>query len=301
MGKRKWTVELVFEKTAKCKTRSEVLADQQLYKAAKRLGVYEKAVAHIPTQIRYFTDNDLLKFARKFKTPSEAASADASMYALILRRGLKKKAFDHMKDTRIRTFHSDAEIMRTAKKCSYKAEFRNNHSDIYQSAKRKGLLTAACAHMPKDTRGKWTDAELFQRAKKYKTAYEFRRYDNSAYSTAWARGILERVCGHMEAGWSGFDRRSPAILYYLRITKGSRVVWKIGITNRTVKERFVGENRSIKVVKEWRYKVGDTALKREQLILKQHKRHAYKGPALLKSTGVKEMFSIDVLGLDALN
>lgn len=49
---------------------------------------------------------------------------------------------------------------------------------------------------------------------------------------------------------TGFDQTKPAILYYLKINGGS--AYKIGITNRTVNERFnIKDLKNIEVLQTW--------------------------------------------------
>jgi len=94
----------------------------------------------------------------------------------------------------------------------------------------------------------------------------------------------------------GFNSGKPAILYYLNINDGE--VYKIGITNRTVAQRFyANELHKIKVLQTIEYQYGADALKEEQRILKEFKHLKYIGPKLL-SSGNTELFVEDVLNLD---
>lgn len=95
---------------------------------------------------------------------------------------------------------------------------------------------------------------------------------------------------------SGFDTSAPAILYYLSINNGE--VYKVGITNRTVQERFNNTDLSkITVLSIVEYNEGALALKEETKIKKQYKQFRYNGPDIL-SSGNTELFSIDILGKD---
>ena len=93
---------------------------------------------------------------------------------------------------------------------------------------------------------------------------------------------------------SGFDKEKPAILYYLKISNG--LTYKIGITNRTVEERFGGEMDKIEILKIWQYDKGIDALKQESQILIKYSQFLYSGPGLLKS-GNTEMFHVNILEL----
>ena len=95
---------------------------------------------------------------------------------------------------------------------------------------------------------------------------------------------------------TGFDTNKSGILYYLKILGGQ--AYKIGITNKSVKERFTAaEFLSIEILKVWYYENGLDAYKEEQKILKSFCKNRYVGPGLLKS-GNTELFYTDVLNLD---
>lgn len=98
----------------------------------------------------------------------------------------------------------------------------------------------------------------------------------------------------------GFDGTKPTILYYLRIDTDlcEYPLYKIGITNRTVNERFnLTDLNKITIVSTIKYSSGQEAREKEQQILKEFKHHRYKGPDLL-SSGNTELLTADILGLD---
>lgn len=91
----------------------------------------------------------------------------------------------------------------------------------------------------------------------------------------------------------GFDRNSPGILYYLSINNGQ--AYKIGITNRTVEERFlVSDLQKIEVVQYWHYDKAEKALNKETKIKQLCKNYRYTGTNLL-SSGNTELFNINIL------
>lgn len=96
---------------------------------------------------------------------------------------------------------------------------------------------------------------------------------------------------------SGFDPDKKAILYYLKITVDDELtLYKIGITNRTVQERFnLTELSKIEIIKQKLYEIGQDAYDEEQRVLKQFKEFKYTGPAILE-TGNTELFTVDVFG-----
>jgi hypothetical protein len=96
----------------------------------------------------------------------------------------------------------------------------------------------------------------------------------------------------------GFDPFQPAILYYLRVETRNQTTYKVGITNRTVKERFtVYDLERVTIIREKFYTAGIDARDEETRILRQFKEFMYIGEPLL-SSGNSELFDRDVLLLD---
>lgn len=96
---------------------------------------------------------------------------------------------------------------------------------------------------------------------------------------------------------TGFNKDKPGILYYLKIQYYNQITYKIGITNRTIEERFGADMEYITVLAEKRFEIGQDAYDKEQYILNKYKKFQYKGFNVLKS-GNTEMFIKDVLKKD---
>lgn len=99
----------------------------------------------------------------------------------------------------------------------------------------------------------------------------------------------------------GFNPDKPAYLYYLKIITGTnQILYKIGITNRTVNERFsVTDLRKIEIVKQKLFDKGSDALILETKIKQQYKQYQYTGPNILES-GNTELFTVDIDSLSSL-
>ena len=93
---------------------------------------------------------------------------------------------------------------------------------------------------------------------------------------------------------SGFKPSKPAILYYVKI----HGMYKIGVTNYTVVERFREDRDLIKIIRQWHYAKGADAYKREQDILSLFAEYRYTGPRVLGSRGDTELFTRDILELE---
>lgn len=102
--------------------------------------------------------------------------------------------------------------------------------------------------------------------------------------------------GCQDCAITGFDNTKRAVLYYLKITTNTnQTLYKIGITNRTVNERFnLIDLSKIEVIKQKECAKGLDAYKYEQEILKKYSEYKYVGPKILKS-GNTELFRVDIL------
>ena len=96
----------------------------------------------------------------------------------------------------------------------------------------------------------------------------------------------------------GFDQTKPAYLYYLKVTANcGKVLYKIGITNRTVEARFsITELKNIEIISQKWYENGSKAYTDEQNLLKLYKEYKYKGTPILNN-GNTELFTKDVLSI----
>ena len=158
---------------------------------------------------------------------------------------------------------------------------------------------------------KRTTEQFIQRAEEiHGTKYE---YNNSVYTSLSNK--VEIICkehgkfiqhagSHIKGSGCpscakyGFDPTKSAIVYYLRVSSDDKVLYKIGVTNSTVQERFQGRDiTKITILEVWDYQLGLDAYNHEQQILKQYKDYKYIGEPLL-SSGNTELFTSDVLGLD---
>ena len=97
---------------------------------------------------------------------------------------------------------------------------------------------------------------------------------------------------------SGFDKNKSAILYYLKVTtEDNQELYKIGITNKSVNERFnLTDLKKIEIIKQEKFESGQEALDKETEIKRKFKEFQYKGPNVLQ-TGNTELFTVDLFNL----
>lgn len=97
----------------------------------------------------------------------------------------------------------------------------------------------------------------------------------------------------------GYDQSKPGYLYYLSIDDGT--YYKIGITNRSVKERFTNSDLArITTIKEAYFANGIEPLQRETKILQLSKEYLYKGLPIL-SSGNSELLTKNIIELGLIN
>jgi hypothetical protein len=94
----------------------------------------------------------------------------------------------------------------------------------------------------------------------------------------------------------GFNPAKPAILYYLEIKKKGIKAWKIGLTNRTVEDRFRKDMAYISIIDIHKFEDGQKAWDLEQFILTKYRpNHGWGTNAPLLESGNSELFKTDIL------
>jgi len=175
-------------------------------------------------------------------------------------------------------------------------DFMRKSSGAYAYSLRHNLLKQICTHMIVIHR-KYTDNEAIEISKKYETIVDLKEENASVYSYLVRKNLLKEGTRHMTRLKGGFNPNKRGTVYYIRIDKDGDTVYKIGITNRTIEERFITQIKYITPIYSWKFKNGYDAIKLEKEILNDYSYAKYKGPNILIS-GNTEMFIDDVLMLD---
>jgi hypothetical protein len=114
------------------------------------------------------------------------------------------------------------------------------------------------------------------------------------HSTIWESFKQGKRCGKCFPG--GYNVHRSGILYYVRLDLPEFSLWKIGITNHSVRRRFCAEPTPHEILMEQHFEDGRIPPRIERSILRTHKQHRYQGNALI--SGNTECFTIDVLNYD---
>ena len=121
---------------------------------------------------------------------------------------------------------------------------------------------------------------------------------NKGHQTKISFSSLQNGNGCSSCANYGFDPNKPATLYYIRFQFEGNFYYKIGITNRTVSDRFDHEKIPYTVINETIFSLGKDAYEQEQAILKEFFQWRYKGKPFLVQ-GNTELFTRDVLYIDS--
>lgn len=82
----------------------------------------------------------------------------------------------------------------------------------------------------------------------------------------------------------GFNISLPGICYLMKFNVGNQLIYKVGITNRTVQQRYCSSEFKHCIETQIKaFNVGKEAHNMEQTLLKKYKQHKYKGEPILKS------------------
>lgn len=82
----------------------------------------------------------------------------------------------------------------------------------------------------------------------------------------------------------GFNISLPGICYLMKFSIDDQIVYKVGITNRTIQDRYSSEEfKHCIETKTKAFNVGKDAYTMEQTLLKKYKQYKYEGAPILKS------------------
>ena len=157
--------------------------------------------------------------------------------------------------------------------------------------------------MKKSSHTKWKHNDIKAEALKYSTRTAFKKNNYAAYQASHKQNTIDEVCLHMKISGKRFQPMKPAILYYFSITINNTQVWKIGITNYTIEDRYYRRDVDrMENITIWNFKLGSEALYQESLIKKLYKKYLYIGETpFTDGTKTTECFYCDIMDIEIDN
>ncbi len=295
----KWTIDKLRAEAAKYTRRVDFQRKSNpAYISAHQRGMLDDVCGHMQPQRESWTIDALRAEASKYTRRVDfQRKSNAAYQSAQSRPGVLKEICSHMDKYFSEWTHESAQT--EAMKYSTRGEFLAKSNKAYKFLLHRGLLDSACAHM-QFVYESWDIDSLRLEATKYSTRNEFHKQSNNAYCAASRLGLLSKICGHMSSTRGGFNGFEPGKLYYIKFSSvWAGDLYKIGITNFSIEDRYCLEPLQYEIIAVWDFAVGYDARERERAILKEHKKSLYKGEPILKN-GNSELFTHDVLGLDTL-
>ncbi len=290
----KWTKEKIQIEANKYKYKKDFRKESRgAYEAAVRLKYIPNCCSHMIEIKTKWSNEKALKEALKYKTKEDFAKQSNGAYSYILNNELKNEAFMHMQDPRI--IWTNKTITEEALKYKYPNDFKLYSNGAYQAAHKLNIFKQISQHMNKKNK-EYSKNELILEAKKYLFRGEFKKQSYGAYQSAYRKNILDEICTHMKISNNRFNLLKPSILYYFKIDN----VWKIGITNYTLEDRYYKRDRDkMKNIMIWKYQTGAEAKMIETEVLKNFKQYQYNGQTpFTDGTQSTECFTHDIYNID---
>ena len=192
-----WTKAAVFDDALNYSSKSEWAEKSSgAFDAARRMGVYEEAVSHMPEFSRKWTREALLEEALKFETLAKWTKQNPSAVARARSNGFFDEVTAHMTK---RKSWSKSELLADAQKYQSRTEWKKNSPSGYQAARRKHYLDEATNHMIRTKRanGSWDRDSVLAEAKKYQTKTAWKEESAGSYYAALRRGWFEEASSHL--------------------------------------------------------------------------------------------------------
>ena len=248
----KWTLDNLMLEAAKYRTRKEFqTGNNSAYTVAARTGVRDLVCAHMESEWRKVSDDEVIAKSLEFDTLNAFYYGAPSFYTLAVRRGMIGTAITHLE--RLYTLEwTYAAIAAEARKYDRRSDFCVGQKGAYAAANRLGIMAEVCEHMqePWGDGGKWSDEYLHSVAMKYETKAAFIRGNKNEYQACYRRNILSSACAHMVKFSSesvfGFQPTLNAQLYIVCIDCSFDGKRRIGFgISKTPKARLNTHRRNL--------------------------------------------------------
>jgi hypothetical protein len=217
MKRQSWTTEKILKEALKYKTRTDfMIGSRGAHKAAKRLGIFNQACAHMESVYEYWNLEKLQKEVLRYTTRAEFQKGSSGAYDYALRHKLLELVCSNMKLTY--TYWTLEMLQKEALTYETRDDFAKNSPNAYMSATRKNVIDQICSHMTA-VRKTWTPENLKLEALLYTSRVSFQKGSGSAYLSALNTDILDEICAHMEYicyPWTDEELAEEALLYNTR-------------------------------------------------------------------------------------
>jgi len=278
-----------------------IKAEPQAYNFANKNKLAGIASAHMRKARRAWSKESVLAEAAKHQSRSMFISMASGAYKHALANGYVDEVFSHMDNLRGQDWDK-GKVLNEAGKYKTRTDFQAGAGGAHAHALRNGYLDEACAHM--EIRKRDLDREfVLSEAKKYKSRSHFKTMEPSCYLHAKRNGFLDEACAHMGKPLpSGFKDAGKANLYHLRVTcPDGLILFKIGITNRTPKDRiqslYLNEGITAEVLDVIEFETGRDARIAEKRLHRKMSSFRYSGPPLMRN-GNTELFTENILDFE---
>lgn len=264
------------------------------YEASVRFGI-AKFTKHMKSLRKHWTVEEAFTEAKKYNYRGDFLNGSSGAYKLLYSSNLLDKACKHMWNSSDNLKWNRDSIIKEALRYNTRNTFKVSNSGAYQAMQRLGITEEVCKHMEKPKCIKYTLEELTNEALKYKTKSEFKRESYGMYQASCKHPEFDNFTSHMEEA-SKFSMLKPSILYYFKIMLDNNPIWKIGITNYSVEDRYYRRDIDrMEDIIEIPFSTGAEAYNAEQAIMKTYKNFKYSGPTpFTDGTSTTECFKVDI-------
>jgi predicted GIY-YIG superfamily endonuclease len=186
-----------------------------------------------------WTGEAILKEAKKYKSKSEWQYNSKASYNAAYNKGLLVNFSKHMKKPDMTRKWTREAVIKNAKQFKYITEWTKNFSGAVDTARTKGWMKEATAHMVRPAwKGLriWTKEKILEDAKKFKHRVRWSEKSGGAYAAAMRMSILKIATNHMtrpNTKGVNLGRKSP---------------------NKWTNELLKNSASKYKSIKEWRVK-----------------------------------------------
>ena len=295
MSRTYWSEEQIVKEALKYSNKQEFKQGSRgAYEAAVRRDI-KKFIGHMKPLRESWDLDKAFAAAKQYNYRGDFLSNCSGAYHFLSKLNKLDLACQHMWTSSDTIKWCEDTIKKEATKYNTRNTFKHSSSGAYQAMLKLGITDKVCLHMDLPKCVKYTYEQLSQEALKYTTKSEFKRNSYGPYQAACRHAEFDQMTSHMEDA-SKFSMLKPSILYYFKIWLEDVPIWKIGVTNYSVEDRYYRRDIDrMEDILEIQLTSGAEAYAAEQTIIKTYKEFKYSGPTpFTDGTGITECFKHDI-------